>query len=135
MGLFSKKKQSVLADLNMDDELEEAVNYNSVLDYLVGLSDQDYDRIGKVAVIYREANAKACEVLEVPNEPTTFINPPKPEKVDTLGHPVSKPSTLLDEDDELEAAFLTDDEPKPEPEKSDTTPKKVEIKTDANTDS
>jgi hypothetical protein len=49
------------------------VNYDSVLDYLVGLSEEDYKKICKVTGIYREANKKAATVLNVEDQPTTSL--------------------------------------------------------------
>ena len=110
MDFFKKKKPSEAIDLGTVDitaDLEEAaVNYNTVLDYLVGLSPEDYQKVFDVAVVYREANTKASAILGVPDEPTTFITQPEmPEAT-----PETDPDTFVD--DELEAAFLADD-PKP----------------------
>lgn len=104
MGLFNKKKTNVF-DLLDEPDIEPAVNYNTVLDYLVGLSRYDYDKILKVSGIYRTANKEAARVLGVKDEPSTAIKEqPAPEQVE--------PSDMLqDPDDELAAAFLTDDEP------------------------
>lgn len=107
MGLF-KDKQKPLPALDLDDE---PANYNTALEYLLGLSDKDYETITKVAAIHRQANKDAAEILGLPDDPVTFIHPPQPELVDTLGHTVSTPSTMLDEDDDLSQAFL-EDEPK-----------------------
>lgn len=75
MGLFDKKK-SDLPPLISDAEL---IDYNSVIDWLVGLSDADYEKVCKVADNYRASEHRACEILEVENKPTTFISPPEPE--------------------------------------------------------
>lgn len=52
---------------------ENPVNYDSVLDYLVGLSKEDYDKLIKVTGIYRDANKKAASVLDVEDQPTTTL--------------------------------------------------------------
>lgn len=102
MGIFDKKKSEPLPALISDEELEESlVNYNTVLDWLVGLSDQDYEKVHKVANIYRNANKDACSVLGVKDEPTTFINDPKDE-LQTI------PPVIIDKEPE----FLELDEPK-----------------------
>lgn len=74
MGIFNKN-QSKLPEFLREDEpnIESPVNYNSVLDYLVGLAEEDHDKIFKVSKIYREANKKASEVLGIDDEPTTSI--------------------------------------------------------------
>lgn len=96
--LFGKKKpnQAVLGEL-WDIE-PETVNYDSVMEWLVGLSDADYDKIVLTAPVYRNANNDAAKVLGKPNEPTTFIDPPQ----------------LLDDDS---PAFL-EDAPKPKGKKA-----------------
>ncbi len=107
MGLFGKDKRSNVPEMVLDDEqpIGEAANYNTVIDYLVGLSKEDYEKVGKVAVIYREANLEACAALGVDCEPTSFITAPKAEMPEE-----DEVDEMLD--DELAAAFL-EDEPKP----------------------
>lgn len=116
MGIFSnKKKRSVF------DDPEGAVfpadpptDYNYTVDYLVGLSSEDYDKVFKVANIYRTANIDAALALGVPNKPTTYITPPK--------------SIVRSPNDPLETAFLSvDSEPKP---RRTTKPKKTTAKQD-----
>lgn len=52
---------------------ENPVNYDSVLDYLVGLAQKDYDKLIKVTGIYRDANKSAARVLGVKDQPTTTL--------------------------------------------------------------
>lgn len=54
----------------------EPVNFDSVLDYLTGLSDKNYTTICQVALIHRKANKKSSKILGVKDKPTTFINEP-----------------------------------------------------------
>lgn len=75
--LFRKPKKD-LAPLISDEEL---INYNSVLDWLVGLSADDYKKVCAVAQVYREADQKAAAELGIANEPSTFIHPPEPEEM------------------------------------------------------
>lgn len=49
------------------------VNYDTVLEYLVGLSEEDYKKMCKVTGIYREANKKAATVLDVEDQPTSTL--------------------------------------------------------------
>lgn len=104
MGLFGKDKK-VLAPLFSESELEpQNADYNTVLDWLQGLSDEDYATVCKIAEIYRKANKDAAAALGIEDQPTTFIHPPaEPEA----------PKNFLDEDD-ISAAFL-DDEPAKKP--------------------
>jgi len=79
MSLFSKKNR-LAAEPNKvwETEPEQVVNYNSVVEYLVGLSGDDYTKICQVAAIYRQSDHEAMQVLGLPSEPTTFITPPQP---------------------------------------------------------
>lgn len=88
MGIFNKNnRKDVIRLLNSrEPEIEEQqlteVDYNSALDYLVGLSNRDYDKIIKVSVIYRSANKEASKVLGIKEEATTaLIDPPEGEPV------------------------------------------------------
>lgn len=83
MGLFRKRK-SQLPDLITDEELDFAtgVNYNTVMEWLVGLSADDYTHVLKVADIYRKADQDVADYLKEPNEPTTFIRPPADQVTD-----------------------------------------------------
>jgi len=67
MGLFDKGKKQPTEQDDLLQELDEvdAVNHNSVLDYMLELSDEDYDKLLKAAKIYRDANRKVAEVMGV----------------------------------------------------------------------
>lgn len=52
---------------------DDPVNYDTVLDWLLGLSNQDYDTMINVVQIYREANASAAKALGVEDKPTTEL--------------------------------------------------------------
>lgn len=100
MGLFRNKSNNKSGSA-LFDPIEPTANYDTVLDWLVGLSRAEYNKVLKVADIHRKANQDAAAVLGIANEPTTYIE-----------HPLELPkSRLLDDDDELAKAFL-DDEPK-----------------------
>lgn len=92
MGLFGNKKQP-LPDLMTAADFEDVANYNSALNYLIGLSDDEYKKVINVADIHRKAYQESAAVLGTPNEPTTFINPPEPEIV-----PDDEPNFLDDDD-------------------------------------
>ena len=96
------------------------VNYETVLDYLVGLSNDDYKVINEVAVIYRKANAEAAKAQGIENEPTSFIKQPSnlqlvPETVNHVDH--QQPKSFLDDDDDADIAAILD-----EPEFLETQP-------------
>lgn len=120
MGLFGNKKKSKLDDwkpgqyLRPDGDMEiipAAVNYESVVEFLTGLSDQDYAHIGKVVKIYRKADKDVANYLGVENEPTTFINPPEPPTLaDSTFTDDDGRINLLDDDTEL-GNFLEDEPP------------------------
>lgn len=117
MGIFDRKsKQDALPPLWSAQELQELgqVDYNSVLDYLVGLSDKDYETVLKVSEIYRHANEKANSVLGLPAEPTTFIHPPLP----PANAAAEAKGNFLDDEDDI-APFL-EDKPKRKPAKKVT---------------
>lgn len=91
-------------------EPENPVNYDSVLDYLVGLSKFDYEKLIKVSNIYRNANKDAARVLGVRDQPTTQLKEEKP----TEGAVDAALDNMLQQDD-LTTAFL-DDAAQPAPE-------------------
>lgn len=97
---------------------EEPVNYNSVLDYLVGLADKDYKKMTGSADIYREANKKVSKLTGFKDEPTTSIKNTEvtDEELDGM---------LSADPDELKAAFIADDQPATEPAKPYASSKKV----------
>jgi len=110
MNFFKNQKQEpeeILVD-EFARPIDPPVNYNSVVDYLVGLSDEDYKKVCEIVPIYREANAKTAAVLEIENEPTSAIYAPEEPEA-----PEPATGTMLDEDDDLSLAFL-EDEPAPQ---------------------
>ena len=122
MGLFSKKDERGVERPEMFEPVD-PVNYNSVLDYLVGLSKPEYDKMIKVTGIYRDANKSAAKVLGIKDEPITTIKneAPSEESID------QELDSLLDTD----IPFLTDDEPDlPKPKKSQATDKKIAVSED-----
>lgn len=101
MSLFGKKKVE-LPPLITEADFDEVANYDGALNFLVGLSDDEYNKVTQVAAIHRKAYQESAAVLGIANEPSTFINPPEP--------PAAP-----------EPEFLVDDEPKAKG-------KKVEVK-------
>ena len=66
-GLFGKRKKGApeLMPIPAAFQPEDPVNYNSVLDYVVGLSDKDYKKLTASAEIYRDANKKVAKLLGI----------------------------------------------------------------------
>lgn len=113
MSLFGNKKQE-LPPLITDEELFPSVNFDTVLEWLVGLSAKDYAKVCEVARIHRVADQQSAAVLGRSAEPTTFIDDPK-DKLQTM------PTLVIDK----EPDFLEEDEkPKTKTPKS----KKVTVK-------
>lgn len=109
MSIFGNKKKAELPPLVLTDEPEaDPVNYNSVLDYLVGLSNRDYDKLCKVAAIYRTANKDAAKVLGIKDEPTSVLAE-HPETTEAA----ELPDIDAELDNELQMAFLEDEPKKP----------------------
>lgn len=112
MGIFGNKKddtQPLLSDAEIYGD--EPANYNQVLEYLAGLSAEDYKKVIKCAEITRKSWADQCKVLGIENEPTTFINPPEPPTVaDSTFTDDDGKINLLDDDTEL-GNFLEDEPP------------------------
>lgn len=108
--LFGKKKPLDTTPLISDEELGlgDETTYNDVLDYLSGLSADDYKKVIKCADITRKSFADQCRVLGMPNVPSTYINPPEP--------PTLADSTFTDDegridlsDDDLSDELLVDE--------------------------
>lgn len=68
MGIFTKTKKA--------EVVEQPANYSTALDYLIGLSVDEYAKVVRIAEEYRKTNAVAAGILGVKNEPTTFIHEP-----------------------------------------------------------
>ena len=64
MGLFFKDiENQPIKDIIQSSDID----YNEVLDYLTGLTDEDYEKLIKVANIYRRANRQVLDVLNPTN--------------------------------------------------------------------
>lgn len=119
-GLFGKTKQRSADPIATPEAMkpEDPVNYNSVLDYLVGLSNDDFKKMTKSAEIYRKANREVANLLDIEDEPTTAITTEKPEITDD------------DLDNMLEHGleFIDDGPAAEKPKKAQASEKKVEVK-------
>lgn len=68
MGIFTKTKKV--------EVVEQPANYNTALDYLIGLSTEDFAKVVRIAEEYRKTDAVAAGILGIKHEPTTFIGEP-----------------------------------------------------------
>lgn len=99
------KPQVKPAELPPLFEQEDPVNYGSVLDWLLGLNDRDYDKMQQVVANYREANKNAAHILKVKQNFYTQLIIPQltDEQIDSsLDQLIETPSK------ELKAAFESD---------------------------
>lgn len=64
---------------------EDPVNFDSVLDWLVGLSDKEYATMLEVVATWRKAYDDTAKTLKTKNVPTTQLKPVQPtdEEIDT----------------------------------------------------
>lgn len=83
--IFGKRREPQQVDIPAIMQPEEQVNYNSVLDYLVGLSDKDYRKMTGSAEVYRKANKEVAKIVGIKDEPTHTLLPEKPsdEQIDS----------------------------------------------------
>lgn len=68
MKLFKKTQPRNAVDdavLSLMDDEPAAIDNQAVLDYVVDLSDEDYDKLIKVAKIYRDAQKRANDVMGI----------------------------------------------------------------------
>lgn len=67
-------------------EVRKPADFDSVTDYLVGLSVEDITKLNKVVEIRRNAQRDCNAILGYANEPSTFIDPAadEPEFLDLL---------------------------------------------------
>lgn len=76
------------------------IGYNEVLDYLVSLHDDDYEKLLKVANIYRRAERQVADVLNQANT----------EAPEATEKPEQKANSENSEADEIIDSFLETDE-------------------------
>lgn len=103
-------------------KMQDPVNYNSVLDYLVGLSQDDFKKMTKSAEIYRKANREVAGLIGVEDEPTTSIQTSQPELEDE-----DLDNLLSANKDDLTTAFLEDEIPADKSKKPQAPERKIEI--------
>lgn len=120
MSLFGKKQPEVPQTFIENEAAEAAgVDHNNVLDYLLQLKTEEYDKLLKLTEIYREANKKAGELIPqydpdlVPEIEVQEFGKSETIKVRVEGaeDDDSDIADLLN-DDELDTAFLETEAPK-----------------------
>lgn len=101
MSLFFKDSiENVQPNINSIAPEPTAIGYNEVLDYLVVLHDDDYEKLLKVANIYRRAERQVADVLNQANtEAPEIAEKPEP-----------KQDSENSEADEIIDSFLETDE-------------------------
>lgn len=101
MGLFFKDSiENIRPNSNIIAPEPVGIGYNEVLDYLVALPDDDYEKLLKVANIYRRAERQVADVLN----PTSTDAPEATEK------PAPKQDSEDPELDEVIEGFLETNE-------------------------
>lgn len=82
MSLFFKDSiENVQPNINSIAPEPTAIGYNEVLDYLVALHDDDYEKLLKVANIYRRAERQVADVLNQANtEAPEIAEKPEPKQ-------------------------------------------------------
>ena len=101
MSLFFKDSiENVQPNTNSIAPEPVGIGYNEVLDYLVSLHDDDYEKLLKVANIYRRAERQVADVLNQASADT----PEAAEK------PEQKANSENSEADEIIDSFLETDE-------------------------
>lgn len=90
MGLFFKDSiENIRPNSNSIAPEPVGIGYNEVLDYLVALPDDDYEKLLKVANIYRLAERQVADVL----------NPTNTDVPDATEKPADKPAPKSDSED------------------------------------
>lgn len=80
--IFGKKREAVPVELPAILQPEDPVNYTSVSEYLIGLSDKDYKKIVASIDIYRKANKDVAKIVGIKDEPTHTLIPEQPSEDD-----------------------------------------------------
>lgn len=96
MGFFRKGREF---DRGLINEIDYSpISFEQALEYLIGLSDKEFDQTFAIAETYRKADQAAAEALGTEKEPRSFINPPTgyEEVPPHINH--VNPKNILDDD-------------------------------------
>lgn len=110
--LFKKPKKELPPLMTEADWNEPTASYDQVLDFLVAVNKSDFEKIIKVANLHRKANCDVAKITGMKHEPvpSIFDRQTVPERTIEPDVPDTEAGNFLDEDDELNAAFLNDDD-------------------------
>jgi len=75
---------------------DDPADFATAMDYITGLSEEEYSKFVEVSVVYRSTYKKAAEILGKENKPTTTIDCKRQDYESAI-------------DDDLAAAFLEDE--------------------------
>lgn len=76
--IFGKRREPKQVTIPAIMQPENPVNYDTVLDWLLGLSDKDYKTMQEVVNVYREAGKTTAKLLKIKDTPSTELLPSKP---------------------------------------------------------
>lgn len=113
MSIFSKRKKPGFLALKPGNILPHGapakVDFDTVLDYLLGLSEEDFSTVGKIAAIYRKADEDAAKALGVDNKPTVRIGDKL--NLETVPAHINHvhPMSFLEDDEDADIAAIMDD--------------------------
>lgn len=81
MGLFGNKKSALDSKPGSIWSMQPEIisGYDAAMEYLTGLSAEDYTKVMQVSSVYRQSQYEACKILGVEFEPSTFITQPDEE--------------------------------------------------------
>lgn len=123
--IFGSKRVPQQVEIPAIMQPEDPVNYNTVLDWLLGLSDKDYKTMLDVVNVYREAGKTTAKLLKIKDQPTTALLPtaPSDEQID------SELDGLLEtHPDDLRAALEADGEAEKAKKKQTPSTKQISVK-------
>lgn len=120
--LFGSRREPQPVEIPAILQPENPVNYDTVLDWLLGLSDKDYKTMLEVVNVYRDAGKTTAKLLKIKDQPTTELLPSKPTE-DEVDQQLD--GLLETHPDDLRAAL--ESEPAPE-NKTNSKAKKVTVK-------
>jgi hypothetical protein len=118
---FGSKREPQPVEIPAILQPDDPVNYNSVLDWLLGLSDKDYKTMLDVVQVYREAGKTTAKLLKIKDQPSTVLLPtaPSEEQVDA-----ELDGLLETHPDDLKAAIMSE-QPTDKPKKKQAPTAKV----------
>lgn len=115
VGIFNRKKANQplpnSAVWTVGGKPEIKADYDLVMNWLIGLSEDDFNKVIKVAGVYRKADVDANTALGIETKPTTSIQPPYLFTDAEIKAAIDEADIRADELDPIDMAFLDEDEP------------------------